>query len=92
MRGTQRAAGGRTVPDGVAAAANEAWYRARRAGDALAGRREPPRLALLVGLTAAGVIAGWLAAMSTRRALALIVNQAIQDERPYGDDRTLPDI
>lgn len=71
-------------------AANEAWQRTRRAGNALAGRREPPRWAALVGLTAAGVVAGWLAAMTTRRALAVMATESVQGEEPYRDDEVSP--
>lgn len=70
-------------------AAGEARQRVRRAGAALAGRRAV-HWPLLVGLTAAGVVAGWFAAMTTRRALAVIASEAVRDEPPFVDEEISP--
>jgi hypothetical protein len=74
-----------TMPDGrIAATAEEARYRVRRALDAIAGRREPNPWLMVVALTAAGVLAGWLAAAATRRTAAAVVGGVPRPEEPFG--------
>lgn len=74
-----------TIPDGrLAATAEEARYRVRRALDAIAGRREPSPWMLVVALTAAGVLAGWLAAAATRRTAAAVVGGVPRPEESFG--------
>ncbi|HYN93342.1 MAG TPA: hypothetical protein VES42_05805 [Pilimelia sp.] len=62
----------------ASAAADEARYRAAAALDALAGRRPTTPWAWLAGATVAGLVIGWLAAASTRRAMNLAEQPAVE--------------
>ncbi|MDG4832574.1 hypothetical protein O7627_25160 [Solwaraspora sp. WMMD1047] len=57
-----------TAGDRVGSAADEAWVRANRAYDALAGRRPGLPWGLLIGAGLAGAAVGWAAGMAARAA------------------------
>ena len=73
-----------TIPDGrIAATADEARYRLRRAVDAITGRPEPSPWMLVVALTVAGVVAGGLAAAATRRTAVALVDGVPGPDEPF---------
>ena len=73
----------------VGSAADEAWRRANRAVDALAGRRQPLAWGWLIGATVAGAVVGWVGAMAARRLVAQ-EEEAVLTEADLADQELLP--
>lgn len=64
----------------VGSVADEAWERANRAYDALAGRRSSPSWLWLVAVGVAGAAVGWLAATAGPKAVSAAVDRLNEDD------------